>query len=369
MRSHLQRLKIGFSFLFIHVFFSGFCGLFLPVMLYDRGLPLYSFVLLSSLATLCTLFVIPFYNRFFIHRSLALGYLSHALMYASIAFLPTVAGFGFYALFWATSIIFFWQPLNFIFYQSSGKKTNATDSSLYFLISGVVSIFVPLLAGYVYAQTGYLLIFGVVCILYVVASLFALCKGPKTEIHSVFRNDVMAYARLKTLTCLEGALHFFLAVVIPSYTLLFFSGVSEFGAFTSYSGLVAFIIAVFVAYRSDKSEQRLRHFWLFFVAMALSSLAMIFTKTKLTWVLVVGVFSIFYHLSNPLRLAISMDLKEVNIGFWRVREFFLSLGRFVFMALVVVLFLFEMYTLVFVFGASLSMFYFVLVKRKFPGMK
>ncbi|HIJ11539.1 TPA: hypothetical protein HA278_05775, partial [Candidatus Woesearchaeota archaeon] len=119
MKHHIIRLKQGFLFLLFHLVLIGFSSVFLPPLFARQGLPAYSFVILIVIGTFFTSVLIPFFNNFQINKSLALGYVSLGLMTLTIVYLPTTIAFISYAFLWAFGIIFFWQPINYLFYKSS----------------------------------------------------------------------------------------------------------------------------------------------------------------------------------------------------------------------------------------------------------
>lgn len=98
--------------------------------------------------------------------------------------------------------------------------------------------------------------------------------------------------------------------------------------------------------------------------MALSILALAFTGSFVMWIVLVTIFSAIYTISYPMRLALLMDRKRTDIGFWTAREVVLNSGRFVTLLIAVVLLYFSFYWAIYAMYAAIFIAYPFVVKRK-----
>jgi len=78
---------------------------------------------------------------------------------------------------------------------------------------------------------------------------------------------------------------------------------------------------------------------------------------------------VIYTISSPLRLAVSLDVRVPDMSFWKVREFFLNIGRVTTLLLTVLLFVFKQYSLVFALFGSIALAYPFLVSYKLKEVK
>jgi len=172
------------------------------------------------------------------------------------------------------------------------------------------------------------------------------------------------YKKLRTITVLEGALHFFPLAVINVYTLLFFHEETKYGLFLGYLGLIGIIASIAVSCYSDNKKERLRFLLIPFLCLSLTIFFLPLAKTQTIWIILVTIVSLLLTLTYPLRMAFSMDHKTLDYTFWRAREFFLNLGRFVTLALSSLLFYWKEYWLAFALFGLIVLIYPLVAKYK-----
>ena len=216
---------------------------------------------------------------------------------------------------------------------------------------------------------GYGKLFYLSGVLYVIPLLVAWRYFEEEKCEMNFKREFREFRGLKTLTLLEGALHFFAMLIIPVYALLFLKTQMEVGWFLSYMAVVSFVMGFMVSRYSDMKQQRTLPIFVLFFLLTMATLGLYLVKTLFMWYVMVGIFTVFNTISSPLRLAISMDVKEVNMGFWRIREFFLNAGRVVTLGLSAVLFYYEWYGVVFGLFAGLMLMYPFLMRYKLRELR
>jgi len=133
--------------------------------------------------------------------------------------------------------------------------------------------------------------------------------------------------------------------------------------------LIGFIIAFILSYYSDKQQKRRSYIYFLFSLLFLSILSLAFIQQKTYWIIAVGIFIVINTISLPLRLAITLDAKKVDLRFWKVREFFLNLGRFCTLTISIILFYYQKYWIVFLLFAMMAFVYPFLMRYKLRDMK
>ena len=169
---------------------------------------------------------------------------------------------------------------------------------------------------------------------------------------------------------MEGSLQFFSGLILIIYSLLFFETASAYGYFLSYLGIIGLVIALIVTHHSDRQQKRLGYLFPLFFLMAISITALIPARSITTyWIIAVGIFVLLNSISLPLRSAVSMDVKKVDFGFWKAREFFLNLGRAATLGISAVFFYYEWYWPVFAMYGLIALAYPFLIRYKFKEIK
>ena len=364
MKKTLVRLKEGHLLLALQIFLFTPVSAFLPTYFNSLGSPLFYLIALFTLSTLWAVVFLLMVKKFEIKTYISVGYLCYMFIILGFIFLPPMVSLFVCSFLYGAAAVFFWTPLNTLFYRSSSRETNAVDSAIYFLTGGLLAVILPPLGAYIITRFGYFWLFFPIAMLYLPIVIFVYSRIPKDIVLAPLSSSVKEFKNLKTITALEGALHFLQFLIIPVYTLQFMTAEKSFGWFASYMGLIGFVIAIILSYRSDRTQKRISYLAFLFVLMGISALMLILAARVSLWIVLVGIFSIFYHISNPLRLAITMDVKKVDLGFWKAREIFLNLGRFIFMGITLIFFYFKLYWAVFGLYAVLCFVYPVFVKKK-----
>lgn len=362
--TYLSRTKWGFLILMFYIFCANLSSSFIPLFFKEQGYPLSSIMLLYVLYAAVGALFIPFMEVFHVRAFLIAGFFIFSLGLASLAFLPPALSFFLYAFLLGLNLAVFWIPLNYLFFKKSIRETNAVDSSLYMVIPGLISMIIPPI-GAAFAYTfGYSWLFGVTALLCLLPWWFILKHIPKERSTAGFIDGITHFKGLKTITFCEGALQYFSGTVIVIYALIFLKTNLEVGFFLGYLGLVGFVIAIFLSRSSDKTQKRKGYIFILFLLMALSIIGLSLAKNSAAWYLAVGIFTIIYTVSSPLRLAVSLDVRKADMSFWKTREFFLNIGRVTTLSIAMVFFAFELYFLVFALFGIIALAYPFLVHHK-----
>ena len=216
---------------------------------------------------------------------------------------------------------------------------------------------------------GYSWLFGLASLSYLLLGVYVYSRLPNESFTSCFSDYVKEFKGLKTITCLEGSLQYFSGIILGIYALLFFETTSAYGYFLSYLGVIGLVIALIVTHHSDRQQKRLGYLFISLFLMALSIMTLTQVHHVAYWIIAVGIFVFLNNISLPLRSAVSMDVKKVDFGFWKAREFFLNVGRAITLGISAVFFYYEWYWPVFVMYGLITLVYPFLVKYKFKEIR
>ncbi len=368
MFSSLSRIKKDLAILLAQVIPGTFAFSFVFLFFQQEGYSLWwlilTYVIYSALGILITAFIKTFYIRLF----LLLSFVGYSVLALLLVINPPYAPVW-YGILLSFPLILFWIPLNYLFFKTSTKETNAIDSTFFMTLPGIVSIIMPPLGALIIKLAGYSRLFLITAVIFLIPPWFIWKKIPEEKISATLHEGIVNYKGLRTITFLEGSLHFFTGVIIPVYALLFFQRASQIGWFLSYLAIVSLGIALFISQHSDKTQQRKKHIFVLFLALTGSIISLALVKSVIGWIIAVGIFAIIYAISSPLRLAISMDVKKIDINFWKTREIFLNMGRAVTLGLSAFFFYFQFYWLVFMMFGMITLIYPFLVNYKLKELR
>lgn len=362
---YFSRVKVGFFLLLLYSICANFSSSFIPFYFKEQGYSLAWIIFIYTVYAFMGAILIPFFRNFPIRRYFMASFIFFSSAMASLAILPPAISFYVYAVLLGLNLVLFWLPLNYSFFLKSSKETNGLDSSLYMVAPGIIAMILPLFGAAVANSFGYSWLFGLAALLYLFPIIFVYKKIPKENIITIpFREGVRKFKGLKTISMFEGALQYFSGAVIAVYALLFLKTSLEVGYYLSYLGLLGFVVGMLLSRYSDKTQKRKFFIFVLFFFMSLSIFILPLAKQSIYWFIAVGIFSVIYTISSPLRLAVSLDVRVADMDFWKVREFFLNIGRVSTLLLTIVLFAFKQYFLVFAMFGLIALAYPFLVNHK-----
>lgn len=369
MKEHFLRLKNRTLWLWLHIFLGIFALSFVPLFLREHGYGLPAIILFYLLLCLGVILLLPWLSTHNLRRSILYGYLCYAGTLLSLLFGSGLTSYVLYVIFGAGTFAFFWIPFNYIFFNTTQKETSGTDSAFFFNSTAILGVFAPLLGAAMIKWGGYSWLFGLTSLAYLLLGAYVYSRLPNENFTFHFRNYVKEFKGLKTISCLEGSLQFFPGIILGIYALRFFETASSYGYFLSYLGIIGLIIALIVTHHSDRQQKRLGYLFPLFFIMALSMIIIPLVHSITYWIIAVGIFSLLNNISAPLRSAVSMDVKKVDFGFWKAREFFTNIGRVITLGISALFFYYELYWPVFVMYGLIAVIYPFLVKYKFNEMR
>ncbi|MFH1221498.1 MAG: hypothetical protein V1492_00255 [Candidatus Micrarchaeota archaeon] len=219
---------------------------------------------------------------------------------------------------------FFWVPLNIKYFGASQQQA-ATLGTVYFSLSSILGIVVPVLGGGIWNAFGSQAFFLVAGTLFLLpaAAVFILEKGSyKHELGEALKET----KGFKTLNFIEG-LYGGILISSTLISLTYFKDPLYFGIFFSATTLFSVIASLFVSRMSDKTRKRRGYIAATSGLTGLATVAMGFATNLVSWYAAVGIRNFFSILFWPFTTAIIVDnrrdLSKLMVG----REFMLNVGR------------------------------------------
>ncbi len=327
MRAYVRDLGVGHALLALKSVVAALVVVFVPLLLRNERASIPAILLVYALDVGVGAATVPLFRRFRVRRHLAIGTALYALGLLALAWLAYPWGPVAFAVLDGLTGGLFWVPLNHLCFRGLDKKRNGANSGVYFLIPAILAIGLPPLGALLAAAYGFPALFTLGGVL-MLALLPVIAAYAPDETHERSPADALrAFKGLKSITFVEGALHYFRSAVIPVAALLFLSTEAEFGGFSAYLGAIALLASLWLSHRSDRDPRRMRMVAPLLVGMGAACAALGALRSAAPWLLVAGAYAALDTLSAPLRLAISLDRREHDMGFWAMREVFLNIGR------------------------------------------
>ncbi len=365
-------------FILFQGLFGAFAGSYVLVYFYNHGFPLYLLPLTYALTSGFSLIIISLFKIDY-KASMVVGISSYMLSYASLL-LPINYSYLLYVLFYSFGIHFFWVTYNYLYFRNI-KSGNAVNSSFYSFIPAVSAAIILPFGGYLIKSVGYQYVFGITALLHLIPVILTLrlIKSEPEEMtlstpYNInpllnFKKMFKDYQKLRTITFFEGAIQFFPLAILNVYTLLFFHEETKYGLFLGYLGLLGAFASIGVSSYSDHKKERLHLLLVPFILMCLTIFLLSLAKTQLLWIILVTVTMVLLVVTYPLRLALSLDHKDLDYTFWRAREFFLNTGRMVTLSLSSLFFYLKLYWLVFALFGTIVLLYPLVARYKLKELE
>lgn len=227
------------------------------------------------------------------------------------------------------SIFYFWMPFNTTYYGFV-KNNAATLGSIYYAISPILGIIIPVLAGTLAQLNGYEIVFliSIFAFLPLIPIVFKLKEDKKYEIET--KTSLEELDGFKTLVILEGfTINTITPITISTMMLNYFKEPVEFGGFLSATTIFSVISSLIASKFSDKWKNRKDFIIISTTGFFIGCLVVLFSTQAESFFIGVALISFFRSILLPLPLALivdrSKDIFKVMIG----REIMLNVGRVV----------------------------------------
>jgi len=325
--NYFRRLQSGASLNFLIQIADNFGLAFAEYYFKLHGVSLPKLILIYALGPLASIPIVTLCNNWKIQRYMRYGILGYIAMSLTLLFYGPYS-WVLFGIFNGINLGFFWVSFNYVFFLRSKNDTNAKDSSIYFILGPLAGIILPPLGALVIGGVGYRALFFIGILLFMLPMLYTKKEAFNYRLKESFAKANKAYSGIKTITFIEQTVYYFQGNFLFIYALFFLSNQYQVGGLLSYLALTSLIVAFLLSHISDRSKKRVEI--LYPIMFILSVLIMIIPGIKSLDVLLIigGIYAFLDNLSLPIRFAVPMDLaKKVDIGFWRMSEFYGNMGR------------------------------------------
>lgn len=259
------------------------------------------------------------------------GILMQAIAYMLLASLaPTRELLFAYCFLTGTTCFLFWVPFNSLFF-TMGKGNEASLSSVYFSMSPMLGIVLPLAAGIIAHSFGFPAMYALSAFTYLMMLALVVClRGVgRSQFSYGLGKSFITLKGFKTLVLLEGIYGGGIPCAIAVISLQFFSTPQDLGLFLSATALFSVIASFVVSSLSDRSGLRKKYVRVFSACLGAATASGALAFSPLMWSASVSGRNFFATLFYPFTTAIIMDsgrdMKDVMAG----REFILNFGRLI----------------------------------------
>ena len=271
------------------------------------------------------------------------GIVFSAMMTISILIISI--SFGYFqllisAVFSGLNVIFFWIPLNTMFFNFSSSEKRGTNSGMYFLITPIISIFLQPLAGFFADEFGFTAMFLIGTCAYLIP-IILIKFIPSFEWNLDVKNEIKKL-KFNWPTLFQGMTSRINWSLIPIFSLLFLKTPRQYGNFFGYLAIAAVVATVIIGYISDKLKNRKIFFYLFSTLSVISFVPLAFSSNVYSWGIFAGIASLCLTLANSFWLAFNIDYYQ-EIGIEKtmaLREVFLNSGYILNLLIVFLVFYF-----------------------------
>ncbi len=231
------------------------------------------------------------------------------------------------------SIFYFWIPFNTVYYGFV-KNNAATLGSIYYAISPILGIIIPVFAGSMAQLRGYETVFLISIFVFLplipIVSKLKENKDQKIE----FRWNLENLDGFKTLLILEGfVINTITPITISTMMLTYFKEPIEFGGFLSATTIFS-VIASFIASKfSDKWKNRKDFIIISSVGFFIGTIVVLLSESAESFFIGVAIISFFRSILLPLPLALMLDRGKDLIKIMVEREIALNSGRIAIIAI------------------------------------
>ncbi len=273
------------------------------------------------------LLILPFIRRLSVRSSVLLGIIIAFL--ATFLFLvspPEYSGY-IYRLILGFTTVFFWVPFNIAYYEFR-HDNHAQMGALYYSVTPMLSLFLPLISGYIASVFGFPVLFVLSMCSALVTFIAAFVLLEEREYQFDLITSLKQISGLRTLIFAEGFTGSLIIGTTMSILLLnYASQPFEFGILSSLSMLFSIAASMLTAKLSDKKMERRSFLLPMVVGFAISTVVAGLTHDVVVFFIAMGLVNFFSRIFFPLPLALVVDNSKSIISSMVGREFMLNLGR------------------------------------------
>jgi len=238
------------------------------------------------------------------------------------------------------SLFFFLVFYNIAHFELTPKDKTGSSSALMFILPSLVSVFAPLIAGYL-AQINILFIWAISILLFVICYYLVNFQKNFRLAYSI-KESLTEIKATRVFLLLEGLWEALPFGIIPIYTLFFIKEPLPFGIYLSYLSVISIVANYFLGKLTDKIRKRTIFLYPITIAIAVTTfLFPVSTNSLILWVILTSMLQvllpIFWNISTAFVVDSHADLRKAIPG----REIVLAVGRLMGLSLAFASFTFE----------------------------
>jgi hypothetical protein len=224
----------------------------------------------------------------------------------------------------AMALFFVYYNVGHFLYTPKGKT--GISAGIMYAINPIISIFAPILAGgLAVSNIKYLWL---ICIFSFLGVIFYTSQPEDFSILYSLKDSFKKLAPVRIPILIEGFWESVLFAFIPLYTLHFISSPAGYGQYLGYLSLIGTFAGLLLGHYSDKLGKRSFLLWPICIALAISTVGLIYGIKSLTiWIIFTSIIQfivpLFWNITTALLIDQNLDLKVVFPG----REIVLATGR------------------------------------------
>jgi MFS family permease len=307
-------------------------GSFFEVYFLNAGMQIKDIFFSECFWFVASMFTLPLAKRFRARDSMLLGIGVSFIAAAMLFLLPNQPATSvFFRLLVGVTHIAFWVPFNTIYFElRKHEEINAMTGAIYYAVSPVLSLALPLIGGITASAIGYHALFLLAMGAFALTAIAAWHLVENKEYRFDLIGSLKSISGLRSIIFMEG----FSAAIIINVTfalmpLIYFKEPLGYGVFVSLSTLFAIAASLFTAKISDKAKSRREFLLPAAFSLGISVILISFTSDMVGFFLCLGLATFFARIFFPLPIALTVDNSGSMLDSMVGREYMLNLGRLV----------------------------------------
>lgn len=335
-----KKFILLFLFFIVYVWFQSFSRAVLPTYYLNAGLTLQVMIFGTTLVYLGQSILLALMTKLSARSSWWLTVVLQIIFLLLLINLKSVWQFYFACIASGITVGLFFMFYNIAYFENTPKDKTGFSSALMFSAPTVISIFSPLLAGFL-GQISFNLIWLVSFISLVPVALMIFFQQ-NFSVSYTFKTAISEIKATRVFIFLEGIWEAMVFGIIPIYTLYFIKTPLGYGVFAAYLSIVGIVANLTLGRLTDRLQKRVVFLYPLTIVMALVTILFAFFSNSLTaWLILTAIISfllpLFWNVSTAMVVDTHSNLRLVMPG----RELMLALGRFLGLVLATFSFLLE----------------------------
>ncbi len=323
------------AFFVVYLWFKSFSGAVLPVHYLNQGLSLP--IMMGGLVSLFLgqIVVMLIFKKLSARKSYLLALLTSCLFLFLVVRINSYWQYYLASALAGTSMFFYFVFYNIAYFENTPKEKTGRNSALMFSVPITLSVFAPLLAGFL-AQVSMNLIWAFSSV-FLLPALLLVFYQKDFSISYTIKASLLEIKTTRVLFFLEGIWEAMAFGVIPIYTLYFIKTPLGYGTYLAYLSLMGVVANLTLGKLTDKLQKRVVFLYPLTIVMAVITFLFAFGQNDLTWWLILTaaiqfILPLFWNITTTMVVDAHPNLRIAIPG----RELVLASGRLlgVFLALV-----------------------------------